>query len=38
MKERKSKGFVMTTMNGMVYGLFATLIIGVIIKQLGGII
>lgn len=35
MKERKSKGFVMTTMNGMVYGLFATLIIGVIIKQLG---
>jgi hypothetical protein len=35
MKERKVKGFVMTTMNGMVYGLFATLIIGVIIKQMG---
>ena len=35
MKERKMKGFIMTTMNGMVYGLFATLIIGVIIKQIG---
>jgi uncharacterized membrane protein len=35
MKERKVKGFIMTTMNGMVYGLFATLIIGVIIKQIG---
>lgn len=35
MKDRKLKGFIMTTMNGMVYGLFATLIIGVIIKQIG---
>lgn len=35
MKERKVKGFIMTTMNGMVYGLFATLIIGVIVKQIG---
>lgn len=35
MKERKAKGFVMTTMNGMVYGLFATLIIGVIVRQFG---
>ena len=35
MEERKVKSFVMTTMNGMVYGLFATLIIGVIIKQIG---
>jgi len=35
MKDRKIKSFVMTTMNGMVYGLFATLIIGVIIKQIG---
>jgi uncharacterized membrane protein len=38
MKERKVKGFVMTTMNGMVYGLFATLIIGVIIKQIGALL
>lgn len=35
MKERKMKSFVMTTMNGMVYGLFATLIIGVIFRQVG---
>lgn len=35
MKDRKMKGFVMTTMNGMVYGLFATLIIGVIVRQFG---
>lgn len=35
MKERKVKNFIMTTMNGMVYGLFATLIIGVIIRQIG---
>jgi uncharacterized membrane protein len=35
MKERKAKGFIMTTMNGMVYGLFATLIIGVIVRQFG---
>ncbi|MBU1093068.1 MAG: PTS sugar transporter subunit IIC [Firmicutes bacterium] len=35
MKERKVKSFIMTTMNGMVYGLFATLIIGVIFKQFG---
>jgi len=38
MKERKVKGFIMTTMNGMVYGLFATLIIGVIIKQIGALL
>lgn len=38
MKERKVKGFVMTTMNGMVYGLFATLIIGVIVKQIGALL
>lgn len=35
MKDKSIKGFVMTTMNGMVYGLFATLIIGVIIRQFG---
>lgn len=35
MKERKVKSFIMTTMNGMVYGLFATLIIGVIFQQFG---
>lgn len=35
MKERNSKQFIMTTMNGMVYGLFATLIIGVIVRQIG---
>lgn len=31
----KFKNFLMTTTNGMVYGLFATLIIGVILKQFG---
>lgn len=35
MKERTTKQFIMTTMNGMVYGLFATLIIGVIVRQIG---
>ena len=35
MEERKIKSFIMTTMNGMVYGLFATLIIGVIFQQFG---
>lgn len=35
MEERKVKSFIMTTMNGMVYGLFATLIIGVIFQQFG---
>lgn len=35
MKERRIKPFIMTTMNGMVYGLFATLIIGVIFQQFG---
>lgn len=35
MKEKHIKSFLMTTMNGMVYGLFATLIIGVIIRQFG---
>lgn len=35
MEERRVKSFVMTTMNGMVYGLFATLIIGVIFQQFG---
>ncbi|MBN2300551.1 MAG: PTS sugar transporter subunit IIC [Acholeplasmataceae bacterium] len=35
MKERKIKSFIMTTMNGMVYGLFATLIIAVIFQQFG---
>lgn len=34
-KEKRVKNFVMTTMNGMVYGLFATLIIGVIFQQFG---
>jgi dipeptide/tripeptide permease len=38
MKDRKVKGFIMTTMNGMVYGLFATLIIGVIIQQIGNLL
>lgn len=38
MKEKKVKSFIMTTMNGMVYGLFATLIIGVIISQIGGLL
>lgn len=31
----KFKSFLMTTLNGMVYGLFATLIIGVIVQQFG---
>jgi uncharacterized protein len=35
MKEKPVKKFIMTTMNGMVYGLFATLIIGVIFRQFG---
>ncbi|MFH0766494.1 MAG: PTS sugar transporter subunit IIC [Bacillota bacterium] len=35
MKEKRVKSFIMTTMNGMVYGLFATLIIGVIFQQFG---
>jgi len=35
MENRTLKQFLMTTMNGMVYGLFATLIIGVIIQQIG---
>ncbi len=35
MENKKIKQFMMTTMNGMVYGLFATLIIGVIIQQIG---
>ncbi|QWB95521.1 PTS sugar transporter subunit IIC [Mycoplasmatota bacterium] len=35
MENMTFKKFVMTTMNGMVYGLFATLIIGVIIGQIG---
>lgn len=35
LKERSIKNFAMTTMNGMVYGLFATLIIGVIVEQIG---
>lgn len=38
MKNMTFKKFVMTTMNGMVYGLFATLIIGVIIGQIGTLI
>jgi uncharacterized protein len=32
---KKLQSFLMTTMNGMTYGLFATLIVGVIIDQLG---
>ncbi len=35
MERMKPKNFIMTTMNGMVYGLFATLIIGVIVRQFG---
>ncbi len=35
MENKTIKQFAMTTMNGMVYGLFATLIIGVIIQQIG---
>ena len=35
MQQKRIKPFIMTTMNGMVYGLFATLIIGVIIQQFG---
>ncbi len=38
MQEKKVKSFIMTTMNGMVYGLFATLIIGVIVSQIGSLI
>lgn len=38
MERMKTKKFIMTTMNGMVYGLFATLIIGVIIQKLGALI
>jgi len=34
----KVKDFIMTTLNGMVYGLFATLIIGVIIQQFGALL
>lgn len=32
---KKTKNFIMTSMNGMAYGLFSTLIIGVIISQFG---
>jgi uncharacterized membrane protein len=32
---KKLQSFLMTTMNGMTYGLFATLIVGVIIDQIG---
>ncbi len=35
MEKMSFKKFVMTTMNGMVYGLFATLIIGVIVGRIG---
>ncbi|MFA7055615.1 MAG: PTS sugar transporter subunit IIC, partial [Acholeplasmataceae bacterium] len=35
MQQKRMKPFIMTTMNGMVYGLFATLIIGVILQQFG---
>lgn len=38
MQKMKPKQFIMTTMNGMVYGLFATLIIGVIVQKLGSLI
>jgi len=39
MKHRELlKRRVMTTMNGMTYGLFATLIIGVIIQQIGNVL
>lgn len=38
MERMKPKKFIMTTMNGMVYGLFATLIIGVIVQQIGALI
>jgi uncharacterized membrane protein len=34
----KLKQFIMTTLNGMVYGLFATLIIGVIVQQFGALL
>ena len=34
----KLKDFTMTTLNGMVYGLFATLIIGVIVSQFGDLL
>ena len=38
MEKMGTKKFIMTTMNGMVYGLFATLIIGVIIEQIGALV
>lgn len=38
MENMSFKKFIMTTMNGMVYGLFATLIIGVVIGQLGNLL
>ncbi len=38
MEKMGTKKFIMTTMNGMVYGLFATLIIGVIIQQIGALV
>lgn len=34
----KFRSFLMTTLNGMVYGLFATLIIGVIVQQFGALL
>ena len=41
MEEKQSVGkqilsFIITTMNGMAYGLFATLIVGTILKTIGG--
>ncbi len=36
-KESKILGFLMSTLNGMAYGLFATLIIGTIINTIGGL-
>lgn len=38
MENMSFRKFIMTTMNGMVYGLFATLIIGVVIGQLGDLL
>ena len=35
-KENKVLSFLITTLNGMAYGLFATLIIGTIIATIGG--
>lgn len=35
---KRIQKFAMTTMNGMTYGLFATLIVGVIINQIGNIL